>query len=393
MPDAARIYLDNAATTRPLPAVVDAMARVQRDTFGNPSSPHGFGPPARRLLDDAREFLRGTLGAAQVVFTSGGTEADLLGLVGAAAARPPGRVLVGAADHPAVLRCAELLGRFRHHVTLVPTTRDGDIHPETLFDHLGPDVRAVALLHGHNELGTLCEVAELASLVHRVAPEAHVHVDLVQSYGKIPFDLDDAGVDSVAVSAHKLHGPRGVGLLALSSTARVEPLMIGGGQEDGLRGGTENVAGAVGLMLAAETALTHQQLTATHTADLATLVAAIVRDAFPEAERLGHPQRRLPHILSLRIPGVVAGTLQERCDARGLAFSTGAACHGSGPAHGNHVLAAIGMDQRQQREVLRLSFCGTTTHDEAEDAAAILVEEARVLLDAAPRERSRGGRA
>jgi cysteine desulfurase len=397
MPEQVPIYLDNAATTQPLPEVVEAMARVQRDEFGNPSSPHAFGGTPRKLLDDAREFLRGTVGAAQVVLTSGGSEADFLGLVGAAAARPPGRVLVAATDHPALLRCAGILGRLRHHVTTLPVTHYGDVHPEALFEHLGPDVRVLSILHGHNELGTLAEVEEMVSLVRRVAPDAHVHVDLVQSYGKIPFDLDDSGVDSVAVSAHKLHGPRGVGFLALSSVAKVEPLMVAGGQEHGMRGGTENVAGAVGLMLAAEAAFSHQHRVAEQTSAMAGRIERAVLAAIPDAERLGHPQRRLPHILSLRIRGLVASTLLERCDARGLAFSTGAACHGQGPPGDNHVLSAIGLDRGAQREVLRLSFSRFTTDEEVERAIAILVEEAQLLLRASPRrarsERAQGGSA
>jgi cysteine desulfurase len=394
-PDA--IYLDNAATTRPLAEVIAAMDRVHLDQFGNPSSPHAFGGPPRKALDDAREFLRGTVGAAQLVLTSGGSEADFLGLVGGAAARPSGRVLVAATDHPAILRCAGLLGRLRHHVTTLPVTEHGCVHPETLFEHLGPDVRAVSILHGHNELGTLADVEEIVSLVRRVAPDAHVHVDLVQSYGKIPFDLDDSGVDSVAVSAHKLHGPRGIGFLGLSSVAKVEPLMVAGGQEHGLRGGTENVAGAVGLMLAAEAAFSHRHAIAERTSAMAERVERAVLEAFPDAMRLGHPRRRLPHILSLRIRGLVASTLLERCDARGLAFSTGAACHGQGPPGDNHVLAAIGLDRAAQREVLRLSFSRYTTDEEVERAIAILIDEARLLLSAAPRrgrtERAQGGSA
>ncbi len=387
-----RIYLDNAATTRPHPPVVTAMADAHLDLFGNPSSLHAFGPPARKALDDAREFLRGTLGAARVVFTSGGSEADLLGIVGSAAARSPGRVLMAASDHPALLQCAGLLGRWRHHVTVLPVTRDGDLAPETLFEALGQDVRTVALMYGHNELGTLCQLRELVELVRRTAPEAHVHVDLVQTYGKLPFDMDEFDVDSAAVSGHKFHGPKGAGFLALSNTAQLAAIQPAGGQEEGLRGGTENVAGAIGLCRAAELALTHQHTTATHTAALADLVFARVLEELPEAERLGHPDRRLPHILSMRLPGVVGQSLLERCDARGIAFSTGSACHahdqeGDQRAAKNHVLAAIGLDARAAREVVRLSFSSETTHADAVDAATILVDEALRLLAAAPRDR------
>lgn len=385
-----RIYLDNAATTKPLPEVVAAMATAQADLFGNPSSLHAFGPPARRALDDAREFLRGTLGAANVVFTSGGSEADYLGIVGSAAMRPPGRVLMSASDHPALLQCAQLLARWRHHVTVLPVTQHGDPAPETLFDALGQDVRTVALMYGHNELGTLCQLTDLVELVRRAAPQAHVHVDLVQTYGKLPFEMDDLDVDSVAVSGHKFHGPRGAGFLALSSKAQIAPLQLAGGQEGGLRGGTENVAGAIGLLVAAEHAFTHQAATAAHTRHLADLVFAELTLALGNAERLGHPDRALPHILSMRLPGIVGHTLLERCSERGVAFSTGSACHSHSAddrkAADNHVLSAIGCDRRTAREVVRLSFCRDTTEAEVLAAARILAEEALRLRGQAPRD-------
>ena len=395
MPDR-RIYLDNAASTRPLPAAVDAMARTALDCFGNPSSSHAFGPPAKRLLEDARDYLRGTVGAARVVFTSGGSEADYLGIVGSAAARSPGRVLMSASDHPALLQCATLLARYRHHVTVLPVTPDGDLAPETLFEALGQDVRTVALMYGHNELGTLCRLGDLVELVRRTAPEAHVHVDLVQTYGKLPFDLDEFDVDSVAVSGHKFHGPRGAGFLALSSTAELVPLQLAGGQEGGLRGGTENVPGAVGLAVAAEHALTHQAASAAHTTALAADMFAAIAHAIPGAHRLGHADRRLPHILSLRLPGIVGQTLALRCDARGVAFSTGSACHAAHddeprakpPADrrpDNHVLAAIGLDRAAAREVVRISFAADTTRQQAAEATDIVIEEAQRLLQSAPR--------
>ena len=385
-----QIYLDNAATTRPSDRVVGAMHEAQRELFGNPSSKHAHGAGPKKRLHDAREFLRGTLNAAEIVFTSGGSEADYLGIVGAAMTRSPGRVLMAQSDHPAILQTSELLSRLRCHTMTLPVTSDGDLHPETLFDALGADVRVVALMHGHNELGTLSQLEELVALVRRTSPEAHVHIDLVQTYGKIPFDLDAMDVDSVAVSAHKFHGPKGAGFLALSSKARIAPIMRAGGQENGMRGGTENVAGAIGMMIAAEDALLRQATAAPHTESLCELVERAVIDAIPDAERLGHPTRRLPHILSLRIPGIVGETLMLRCDERGVAFSTGSACHGHNEESrdpkkpDNHVLAAIGMDRRAAREVIRVSFSRHTSVEDAEFAAEVIVDEALALLRTSP---------
>jgi cysteine desulfurase len=211
----------------------------------------------------------------------------------------------------------------------------------------------------------------------------------VQTYGKLPFEMDDLDVDSVAVSGHKFHGPRGAGFLALSSKAQIAPLQLAGGQEGGLRGGTENVAGAVGLLVAAEHALTHQAATATHTRHLGDLVQAELKRELGNVERLGHPDRALPHILSMRLPGIVGPTLLERCSDRGVAFSTGSACHSHGAddrAADNHVLAAIGFDRRTAREVVRLSFCRDTTEAETRTAARVLAEEALRLRGQAPRD-------
>lgn len=389
------VYLDNAATTRPLREVVAAMADVHLNHFGNPSSAHRFAEAPRKLLQDAREYLRGTLSAARIVFTSGGTEADLLGVTGAARIRSPGRVLAAATDHPAVLAQGDLLRHTSHRLTMVPTTPHGDLDPETFFEHLGADVRVVAILYGHNELGTLPDLPELVSLTRKVSPNAHIHVDLVQAYGKVPFDLDRMDVDSAAVSAHKLHGPRGVGFLALSSKARIAPLQQGGGQEGGLRGGTENVAGAVGLQVAAEAAHTHMAETAAHTAMLADRLFHHIQEHHPKASRLGHPERRLPHILSVRVPGVTASTLLEHMSARGVAFATGAACHGIGKDKNknegrNHVLEAIGLHSHAAREVMRFSFCRDTTTDDVDGAGRVFTQCCADLARKAPkRQRTR----
>jgi cysteine desulfurase len=377
------IYLDNAATTRPLEAAVAAMEQAHLEWFGNPSSAHDFSIAPKKALEDAREFLRGTLSAAKLVFTSGGTEADLLGIAGTVQRKSPGRVLCATSDHPAILQQSGVLARTRHKLVPVPTTSDGDIDPEVFFEHLGKDVRGIAIMHGHNELGTLGDIEELTSLARRVCPDAHIHVDLVQSYGKIPFDFGSVDIDSVAIAAHKLHGPRGVGFLAFSNNAEIHPLQPAGGQELGLRGGTENVAGAVGLAVAAEAAFTHMAESRAHTEALAGDLFDRLLEAFPDAVRLGNPDHHLPHILSMRIPGVVGATILERMNAHGVAFSTGSACHGPNDK-GNHVHEAIGLSRREAREVMRVSFCRFNTKEELDRVAKLMKEEVSFLLDHAP---------
>jgi cysteine desulfurase len=223
----------------------------------------------------------------------------------------------------------------------------------------------------------------LTSLARRICPDAHIHVDLVQSYGKIPFDFGSVDVDSVAIAAHKLHGPRGVGFLAFSNNAEIHPLQPAGGQELGLRGGTENVAGAVGLAVAAEAAFTHMAESRAHTETLAGDLFDRLLEAFPDAVRLGDPDHHLPHILSMRIPGVVGATILKRMDAHGVAFSTGSACHGPNDK-GNHVHEAIGLSRREAREVMRVSFCRFNTKEELDRVAKLMKEEVSFLLDHAP---------
>lgn len=378
------LYLDNAATTPMLPEVAEHMRRVQVDDFGNPSSTHSFGARPARVLDDARDFMRGALGAGRLVLTSGGSEADLLGIAGAALARKPGRVLACAADHDAVLAQRDLLARLGYELVLLAPDRHGVLTVDGLAPELGADVRCVAILHGHNELGTLANLDALVPAIRSLAPDAHIHVDAVQAFGKVPFDLESAGVDSVAVSAHKFHGPRGVGCLALSNPAKVVPLQPAGGQEAGIRGGTENVAGAAAMARAAEIVLSD---TAQHHAE-ATRLAAWFCDAVSAAEpdvvRLGDPDARLPQVISLRLPGLRGQTVQEMMAAQGIAFSTGSACHSDDQESDNHVLKAIGLDRSAGREVIRISLARSTTEADLRRCADALLDTMATLRTIAP---------
>lgn len=378
------IYLDNAATTRMLPAIAAAMREVQVTHFGNPSSTHEFGDQPRALLEEARDVLRRAFDADRVVLTSGGSEADLLGLAGAALARDRGRVLVGAADHPAVLAQRQLLERLGYTVQTYDTDAGGVASVDTLARLLGPDVRAVSILHGHNELGTLAPLGDLVPRIRDAAPDAHIHVDVVQAFGKVAFDLPSSGVDSAAISAHKFHGPRGVGCLALAADARVEALQPAGGQEGGLRGGTENVAGAVAMARAAALVLGDLDAQHEYARTLNDSMFESLAAAFDGACRVVPDRDTLPQILSVRLPGVRGQALQEMCAARSVAFSTGSACHSEDDDSENHVLRAIGLDRRAAQEVVRFSFCRETTREEVAAAAKACAEVGAELRSMAP---------
>jgi cysteine desulfurase len=376
------IYLDNAASTRPAPEVLDAMAAAARDLFANPSSAHALGAAAARAIEDARARVAQALGAvtsAEIIFTSGGTEADALGLLGAAARARGRHLVVSALEHPAVLRSAEMLVADGYELTVVVPDPSGVVRAEDVVAAVRPDTAVVAVMLVNNELGTIQPVAEIARGLAHIAPDhphrPHLHVDGVQAFGFLPLRVSSLGADSLAISGHKFHGPKGTGALWLRSGARLAPLWDGGRQERGLRSGTENLPGWVGLGVAAALVVEHRDA---HAADrirgerdrlerlvLALPVTAANADARPTVS--GAP--RAPHISSLSFPGLPAEPLLHALEARGVYASAGSACasRARGP---NHVLQAIAADE--SAAVLRFSLSRDTTADDVDGAVAAL---------------------
>src|SRR4029079_2130873 len=257
----AMIYLDNAASTPPAPEVLEATTRAARDLFANPSSAHALGAAAARAIEEARERVAQLLGAAspaEILFTSGGTEADALGLIGAAPRARGRHLVVSAIEHPAVLRTAEMLVGQGYELTVVSADRAGVVRAADIGAAVRPDTAVVSVMLVNNELGTLQPVAEIAQGLARATSEhphrPHLHVDAVQGVGLVPLRVAALGADSVAISGHKLHGPKGTGALWLRAGARLAPLGDGGRQERGLRSGTENLPGWIGLGVAADLA-------------------------------------------------------------------------------------------------------------------------------------------
>jgi cysteine desulfurase len=369
MANAADTYLDNAATTRVLPEVLAVMSRVLTEGYGNPSSRHRMGLAAEEHLRAARQTLAERVGGRpeDVVFTSGGTEADSLALLGTA--RRQGKrarhLLVSAVEHPAVLKTAAMLEREGVQVERIPVTDGGWVDPEQVRAMVREETFLVAVMRVNNETGIRQPTVEVARMVKERNPDCLVLVDAVQALPALPVTLDGVGADLLALSAHKVHGPKGTGCLVLRQGAKVAPLWGGGEQEGGLRPGTENVAGIAGFARAVE--LLHpdgEQLARQRDA-----ILEAVRRGRPDAFPVGDDGRRAPHILCVAVPGVATEVLVNLLGARGVYASSGAACH-SRRSLRSHVLDAMRLPA--DHGVLRFSLSGTTTDAEIERAAGII---------------------
>ena len=374
------IYLDNAASTQPTPEVLDALRATAAELFANPASAHAGGAAATRALAQARAEVAAALDVepAELLFTSGGTEADALGVLGAARAARGRHVVVSALEHPAVMRCAEALAADGYVLDIVPPDRNGIVAADAIAAAVRADTAVVALMLVNNELGTRQPVAEVAQ---RLGPPGdrkrpHLHVDAVQGFGLGRLRPRALGADSVALSAHKLHGPRGAGALWLRPGARLAPLWVGGGQERGLRGGSENLPALVAFGVAVTQARAAAQ-------DGAEERVAALRDRFEQAalaalatlvpgvRRTVTGAPRAAHIASLAFPGLPAEPLLHALEARGVLASAGSAC-ASRTAGPSPTLKAIGIDDRTA--VLRFSFSRLTLAADADAAVAVLVD-------------------
>ena len=351
------VYLDHSATTPLDPEVLQAMMPYLTEEFGNASSVYGLGQRARQAIDQARDEVAAFYGvvAKDVIFTSGGTEGDNFALRGIAEPNADrGRhIITSTIEHDAVLRSAEALERDGFEVTRLRVDRFGLVDPAALSEALRPDTILVSIMHANNEVGTIEPIRELVA-VTRERSDAYFHTDAVQSTGKIPVRVDELGVDLLSMSAHKLHGPKGVGCLIVRSGVRLEPQLHGGGHERNRRAGTENVAGIVGLAKAV--GIASRDLT-TNTAHLTALRDRLIEgvlDRIPGAELTGHPQQRLPHHASFLFAGVEGESLLLQLDMDGIAASSGSACT-SGSLEASHVILALGYPRERALGSLRLS--------------------------------------
>lgn len=379
------IYLDNSATTRCSEEVTALVCDCMRTDFGNPSSMHHMGVVAEGLVRTAAEQIARTLGCKrqEILFTSGGTESDNLAIKGAAhaCARRGRHLITTKIEHPAVLRTMQSLEAEGFEVTYLPVDSEGLVQPEALAAALRKDTILVSVMTVNNEIGTVEPIAELAALTHERCPEALFHTDAVQGYSKIPLQPKKQGIDLLAVSGHKLRGPKGIGFLYIRDGVRLIPEIDGGGQQNGLRSGTHNVPGIAGMGLAAEMACRDLTEDAARLYALRQHFVKQISETLTDIRINGpaylgetnRPERVAPHIVSLSVPGVRAEVLLHALEDKEIYVSAGSACASNAP-HVSGTLSAIGLPEALLESTIRISLSVTTTREELDAAAAALAQ-------------------
>ena len=363
------IYLDNNATTRPLPEVVEAMNRHWRDSFANPGSRHAAGRRARQVLETSRESIAAILGAHpdEVIFTSGGTESNNMAILGLAAG-PPGAIALTAGEHPAVMETCRFLETRGWSLSILPVDEEGLVLPPFAKGR-SDALRLVTLILAHNETGVIQDVRPIAfECATRGVP---FHVDAVQAVGKIPIHFLDLGVTSLALGAHKFYGPRGVGALLLKRGVTLAPSAFGGHQESGRRPGTEVVPLIAGMAKALELFHAEQEQRLAHTRALRDRLEARLATLCPPVVLNGSREKRLPNTLNLAFPGIDGEALLVALDLEGIACSLGSTC-ASGSAEPAPVLLAMNRPKEVWHSSVRFSVGIETTAEEIDQAANMI---------------------
>jgi cysteine desulfurase len=385
------VYLDNSATTPVAPEVLEAMLPYFSSDWGNAQSVHSFGQRAKAALERARRQVAALVGAsaAEIVFTSGGTEADNLAVRGIAQAhREHGRhIITTKIEHPAVLSTCEALESEGFRVTLLPVDRGGVVRVEDVRAAIDEETILISVMHANNETGSVQPIEEIGGLVAeargRGLTHLHFHTDAVQSAGKLALDARKLKVDLLSISGHKFHGPKGAGALYIRKGARLARLFYGGHHERDRRPGTENVTGIVGLGCAAELARDHLDDRVKSMRELRDLLEREVTTRVQDVRVNGDTERRLPNISNMSFKGIDGESLLISLDLKGIAVSTGSAC-ASGSLEPSHVLTAMGLNREEVRGSIRFSLGALTTREEILYTARAVEEIISRLRDMMP---------
>lgn len=378
-----RVYMDHSATTPVAPEVIALMAEVMTSYWGNPSSQHFYGDEARQVLNRARKQVAELIGASdnEIVFTSGGTEADNLAIIGTAlAAQKKGRHLITSAiEHHAVINAFHYLEKNGFEVSLLPVDAHGQVSVEQLKQVIRKDTILISVMHGNNEVGSLQPVAEIGGLARQMG--IVFHSDAIQTVGRMPVDVKELQVDLLSLSAHKFYGPKGIGALYVRPGINLTPLMLGGGQEKQIRSGTENLPGIAGLGLAAQIAREEMPVRMERIQQLAEYLILRIVNEIPRAYITGHPRLRIPGHTSFVFGNVDGTALLTFLDEEGIAASGAAACSANS-FQASHVLKAMGMKDELAHSALRLTLGKDSTREEVDRLLEILpgmIEQQRML--------------
>ena len=368
-------YFDNSATTRCYPEVAEIVVKTMTEDFGNPSAMHLKGVEAEKYVREAAQILAKILkvNEKEIIFTSGGTESNNLALFGGADAnkRSGNHIITTSVEHAAVGQPAERLEQMGYEVTIVPVDHRGVVQLEALEKALRPDTILVSTMYVNNEVGAVMPVEEIAKLVHEKSPKALYHVDAIQAFGKYRIYPKKAGIDMLSVSSHKIHGPKGVGFLYINEKARIQPQILGGGQQAGMRSGTDNVPGIAGLGVAAKMVYTDFDKKIEHMYQLKERLA----EGFlklPDVRLNGMEIREgAPQILSASFLGVRSEVLLHTLEEKGIYVSAGSACS-SHKRKAAGTLSAMGMEAAQRESTLRFSFSEENTFEEVHYALEVI---------------------
>jgi cysteine desulfurase len=363
-----RIYLDNAATTRVDDRVVSVMGPLLTENFGNASSLHTFGTWSKEILDQSRSFIGSCIGnpPGDLVFTSGGTESNNFALKGVAFANrlKGNHILVSAIEHDCILNTCNWLESQGFAVTRIPVDQYGMVDVEFLQRAITPKTVLVSVMYANNEIGTIEPIAEIGALCrhHGVL----FHSDACQAFGKVKIDAEKSCIDLLTINSHKIYGPKGVGALYIRKGTTIEPLLHGGGQENGYRSTTENLPGVAGFAEAARLCMEDLAVEAIRHEGLRKKLESCLLNSYDNIYFHGHPIHRLPNLLSFSFSGLEGETIRLLLllDEMGIAVSAGSACSSNGSHNGSHVLAATGLNQFEARGAIRVSMGRFTTESD-----------------------------
>lgn len=376
-----RAYLDNSATTRPFDEVVEKMSHVMKDVYGNPSSMHMAGINAEAEVKEAKDIFASILKVSEkeIFFTSGGTESDNLALIGCAMAgkRAGMHIITTKVEHPAILESVKYLEKCGFRITYLDVNSDGRVNQDALKDALCEDTILVSVMQVNNEIGALNDIETLAKIVKGYNPSILFHVDAVQSFGKVKIHPKKMKIDLLSISGHKIHGPKGIGVLYINEKVKITPIVYGGGQQKGLRSGTENVPGIAGIALAAKKIYEDFD---EHIENLYAIKEYFIDglQKLPGVSVNGIPEEGVrysaPHVISASFSGVRAEVLLHALEAKGIYVSSGSACATNKPAT-SATLLAIGLDKSLLDSTLRFSMSVFTTKEELDYTLKVLSEE------------------